>query len=41
MEVAERAMGRRQVRLSDAERSQLERAWHRAREGGEPDGSAV
>jgi UDP-N-acetylglucosamine diphosphorylase/glucosamine-1-phosphate N-acetyltransferase len=41
MEVAERAMARRQARLSDAERGQLERAWRRARGGGEPDGSAV
>jgi UDP-N-acetylglucosamine diphosphorylase/glucosamine-1-phosphate N-acetyltransferase len=41
MEVAERAMGRRQVRLSDALRGQLERAWRRARGGGEPDASGV
>lgn len=41
MEVVERAMARRQTRLSDAERGQLERAWGRARRGGEPDGSAV
>jgi UDP-N-acetylglucosamine diphosphorylase/glucosamine-1-phosphate N-acetyltransferase len=41
MEVAERAMGRRQVQLSDAQRSQLERAWQCARGGGEPDDAAV
>jgi UDP-N-acetylglucosamine diphosphorylase / glucose-1-phosphate thymidylyltransferase / UDP-N-acetylgalactosamine diphosphorylase / glucosamine-1-phosphate N-acetyltransferase / galactosamine-1-phosphate N-acetyltransferase len=37
LEVAERAMSRRDVTLSESQREQLRRAWARARGGGEPD----
>ncbi|MBW3630575.1 MAG: hypothetical protein KY464_14930, partial [Gemmatimonadetes bacterium] len=36
LEVAERAMARRDVMLSESQRDQLSRAWARARGGGEP-----
>jgi hypothetical protein len=40
LEMTERVMARRELQLDDRERSQLERAWQRARASTPPSGDA-